>query len=94
MPAMSVRFVVGATFDPRTSALMSAASSGVSGVLAEQHRVDFGRRAAVEVLVLDRDEAFVEERVALARDLHEVAEARDRVAVGPRILTRRRLVVA
>ena len=30
MPAMSVRFVVGATFDPKTSALMSAASSGVS----------------------------------------------------------------
>ena len=33
MPAMSVRFVVGATFDPRTSALMSAASSGVSAYL-------------------------------------------------------------
>jgi len=33
IPAMSVRFVVGATFEPKTSALISAASSGVTAYL-------------------------------------------------------------
>ena len=93
MPAMSVRFVVGATLPPSTSALISVASSGVQRVLPEQHGVDFGRGAAVEVLVLDRDQPLAEERVALAADLDEV-RACSRRRRGPRILTRRRLVVA
>src|SRR5262249_40289010 len=43
-------------------------------VLLEQPRVDLGRRPAVQVLVLDGDEAFVEQRIALAAHLDEVAE--------------------
>ena len=48
---------------------------GVLGVLAEEDVVERRRRAAVEILVRDRDEAFAEERVALARDLDPVAAA-------------------
>ena len=71
---MSVRFMVGATFAPSTSALIRPASSGVGAWLLEDRRVHLGRGAAVEILVLDRDQAFVEERVALTGDLHEVTE--------------------
>ena len=76
IPAMSVRFVVGATFDPKTSALMSAASSGVTAYLRNRRASTSGERAAVQVLVLDRHQALVEQRIALARDLDEVAEHR------------------
>ena len=44
-------------------------------VLAEQDRVHLGRRSAVEILVLDRHQALVEERIALARDLNKVTES-------------------
>ena len=52
-------------------------------------------RAAVEILVLDGDEAFVEQRVALTRDLHPVAERLRLLAARPRRIVKRwRLVVA
>ena len=63
------------------------------GVLPEQRRVDFGRRPAVAVLVLEGNQALVEQRIALAPDLDELAQPPGSVAVE-RIDTCRRLVVA
>src|SRR5262245_38046823 len=45
-------------------------------VLLEQQRVKLRRRTAVEVFILDCDEPFVEQRIALTADLHEVAKVR------------------
>ena len=94
MPAMSVRFVVGADVRAEDERVDEGRQLRRQRVLAEQRRVHFGRGAAVEILVLDRDQAFVEERIALARDLDEVDRSVRRRRLGPRILTRRRLVVA
>ena len=59
-----------------TSALISAASSGFSAYLREQLPSSLRAGAAVEVLVRDGDEAFVEERIALTRDLHPSGHCR------------------
>ena len=53
---------------------MSTASSGLSAYFAEERGIDGRKRPVVPVLVDDRDERFAEERIALASDLHEVAE--------------------
>ena len=47
---------------------------GIQRVLPEQLRIHFRRRAAVQVLVLERDQPFVEQRVALTRYLDEVSK--------------------
>ncbi len=82
MPAISVRFVVGATFDVEDQRVDQRRELRLLRVLAEQFVVAGRARPAVQVLVFDRDEAFVEQRIALTRDLHE--------SIGEdRIVTRR-----
>ena len=74
MPAMSVRPVsIPGRSGSRHDQVQQLRELGVLRVLAEQPVVEGRRRAAVEILVLDRHEPLVEQRVALARDLDPVA---------------------
>ena len=40
-------------------------------ILPEKFTINTRTRAAIQILISDRDESFVEERIALARDLHK-----------------------
>ena len=66
---MSVRFVSG-TFRPGNSALMTLASSGESTYLPKFFRSSDGCVRVEEVLLPQRDDDLVDERVAEAADLH------------------------
>ena len=76
MPAMSVRFVSGATVRVEDKRVDQRRELRVLAYLRNSSLSRVGLGPAVQVLVRDRDEAFVEERIALTRDLHESARRR------------------